>query len=189
MIKLVVGLGNPGTEYVKTRHNVGAWLVTQMAQQQHLTLRLESKLQSQLVRADAYSQPIWLMIPTTYMNLSGQAVSLVANYYKIAVESILVAHDELDFPAGTIRIKQGGGHGGHNGLRSIMQSLNTPDFYRLRIGIGHPGSKDKVTPYVLSPPSRTDEAEIFAAIEEGLGVMPQLIAGEFQKAFHVLHSD
>lgn len=188
-IQLVVGLGNPGPEYAKTRHNVGAWFVEALAEQSGETLRSETKFRGAATKITNFAQPCRLLEPSTYMNESGQSVVALALFYKIPPQSILVVHDELDFPPGTIRIKAGGGHGGHNGLRDIARHLRTNDFYRLRIGIGHPGDKDRVTPYVLGVPSRSDEKKIHQSIDEGLSVISDLVEGEFQKAFQYLHSE
>ena len=188
-IQLIVGLGNPGPEYTKTRHNVGAWFVEALANQENEMLRMETKFRGSAVKLNSFANPCWLLIPNTYMNESGQSIISLALFYKIPPESILVVHDELDFPPGTIRIKEGGGHGGHNGLRDVARHLKTNDFYRLRIGIGHPGDRDRVTPYVLGVPSRSDRQCIETSIEEGLRVVPSLIEGEMQKAFRLLHSE
>jgi PTH1 family peptidyl-tRNA hydrolase len=185
-VRLIVGLGNPGAKYADTRHNVGAWLLNALARQQSITLRAEGKFRGQ---AGAWNQGTlngWLFIPSTFMNESGQAVQAIAGFYKIALEEILVAHDELDFPAGVIRLKAGGGHGGHNGLRDIIQRLGD-SFYRLRIGIGHPGHRDQVTPYVLGEPSLHDRDKINQAIESALPIIPDLMSGEFDRAFRSLH--
>jgi peptidyl-tRNA hydrolase, PTH1 family len=187
-IQLIVGLGNPGAEYADTRHNVGAWFVEALAAQSGDTLRSETKFRGIVAKTTAFNTPCWLLNPSTYMNESGQSVIAIALFYKIPPQSILVVHDELDFPAGTIRIKASGGHGGHNGLRDITRHLKTNEFYRLRIGIGHPGDKDRVTPYVLGRPSRSDQQEIQQSIDEGLMAIDDLVAGNFQKAFQFLHS-
>src|SRR3990167_2011632 len=149
----MVGLGNPGPEYAQTRHNVGACFVEQVAKQENQILRKETKFSGRTACITLANQPCWLFQPIIFMNESGQAVVAVARFYKIAPEEILVAHDELDFPAGTIRFKENGGHGGHNGLRDLIAHLGSKNFWRLRIGIGHPRHKDHVTPYVLSAPS------------------------------------
>lgn len=188
-IQLIVGLGNPGPEYAKTRHNVGAWFVDALVAQYQETFRYETKFHGAVAKLTGTEPTCWVLKPSTYMNESGQSVLSFAHFYKILPTSILVVHDELDFDAGVIRIKEGGGHGGHNGLRDITRHLKTSDFFRLRIGIGHPGSKDRVTPYVLGVPSRTDHDKIMGAIEEGLRVVPYLVAGERDKAFHFLHSE
>ncbi len=188
-ISLIVGLGNPGTQYEKTRHNVGAWFVEQLAQHENVELRFETKFHGLVAKITSFSNPCWLLIPTTFMNESGIAVSALARFYKIAPETILVAHDELDFAAGEIRLKANGGHGGHNGLRDIINHVHSKDFCRVRIGIGHPGHKDRVTPYVLNKPSGHDRDLILQAIDEGLRVVPDLIEGDFAKAMKNLHSE
>lgn len=188
-IQLIVGLGNPGSEYEKTRHNVGAWFVDALAKQHQLTLRVETKFRGEITKLTTPEFSCWLLKPSTYMNESGQSVVSVARFYKLPPESILIVHDELDFDPGIIRIKQGGGHGGHNGLRDIARHLKKNDFFRLRIGIGHPGSKDRVTPYVLGVPPRSDQEKIQQAVDEGLYAVPDLVLGEVEKAFRELHSD
>lgn len=188
-IQLIVGLGNPGSEYEKTRHNVGALFVDALANQHQETLRSETKFRGAAAKLTGTESSCWLLKPSTYMNESGQSVIAFANFYKILPESILIVHDELDFDPGVIRIKESGGHGGHNGLRDITRHLKTGDFFRLRIGIGHPGLKDRVTPYVLSVPSRTDHDKISQSIDEGLQVIPNLVSGDIDKAFRYLHSD
>lgn len=188
-IRLIVGLGNPGTEYANTRHNVGAWFVDFVVQQHQLTFKKESKFHGFLASFSVDSEVIWLLKPSTFMNESGLCVGAVSRFYKIPVESILVVHDDLDFEVGVVRLKKGGGHGGHNGLRDVIQHLALSDFYRLRIGIHHPGDRDRVVSHVLTAPSVSDRKKIMAAIQEAAAVLPQLIAGEFQKAFYQLHSE
>ncbi len=188
MIKLIVGLGNPGAEYEKTRHNVGAWFVDQIASEHNQTLRKESKFYGLVANCLIDGNKCYLLEPTTYMNDSGKAVAAMARFYKIKPDEILVAHDELDFPVGQVRIKESGGHGGHNGLRDIISHLGTKDFYRLRIGIDHPGHKDKVTPYVLGQPSKKDKQLIDDGIAESLRVVDELANGEFEKAMRYLHA-
>lgn len=188
-IQLIVGLGNPGREYEDTRHNAGAWFVAQLAQQQRCTLSNESKFSGLTGRIDVAGQDIRLLIPTTFMNLSGQAVVAAATFFKIPLDAILVVHDELDIAAGTARIKQGGGHGGHNGLRDIINKFgNQNNFHRLRIGIGHPGSADKVVGYVLNKPSRDERISIDAAIDAALKVLPVAVSGQWARAMNQLHT-
>lgn len=182
-----MGLGNPGPKYVNTRHNVGVWLLNKLASQNNLNFRLESKFSGQIAPLSINQQDCWLLIPNTFMNESGRAVQAIAKFYKINPEEILVAHDELDFPVGQIRLKLGGGHGGHNGLRDIIQALGANEFYRLRIGIDHPGHRDQVTPYVLGEPSRADKTKIEQAIEDALPVLPDLLKGNAEAAFRYLH--
>ena len=187
-IQLIVGLGNPGAEYENTRHNAGAWFVLQLAQHAHATLRHESKFHGLHVLTRLNEQDCHLLIPTTYMNLSGKAVKAVSRFYKIPPESILIAHDELDLPVGESRIKFDGGAGGHNGLIDIINHLNTRQFYRLRIGIGHPGNSKEVVDYVLKPPRKSERELIDESLQKAFDSMPLLIEGQFQKAMHKLHS-
>lgn len=185
-IKLIVGLGNPGREYESTRHNVGAWYINQLANQQKESLQAEKKFFGLISKFNLQNESGWLLQPMTYMNDSGKAVASIVNFYKLLPKQILIAHDELDFPAGTIRLKKSGGHGGHNGLRNIIDCLGSNEFYRLRIGIGHPGHKDHVTPYVLGAPSKHDTQLIEAAILHSLLITDDLVTGNFEKAMRVL---
>lgn len=187
-IQCIIGLGNPGAEYAKTRHNVGAWFVDFLADQHTVSFKLEKKLHGEAGQFSIDGKTGWLFKPTTYMNDSGLAIASFLKFYKIPVGAILIAHDELDFDAGIARLKRGGGHGGHNGLRDIVQHIGS-DFYRLRLGIGHPGHKDDVTNYVLGTPSKSDRADIVLAMDEAARVMSDLIAGKIEQAFHELHSD
>jgi len=187
-IELIAGLGNPGSKYEDTRHNVGFWFLDALSRAKACALRQDSKFQSEVGKFSQAEHTVWLIKPMTYMNLSGQAIIALANYYKIAVENILVVHDELDLPPGVVRLKKGGGHGGHNGLRDLIAHANSNDFMRLRIGIGHPGSSREVTDYVLGTPSSQDRQIIIKAIDEVLPVLPMIIQGEFQKAMHKLHT-
>lgn len=187
-IQLIVGLGNPGQEYTATRHNAGAWLVTAVAESCQHNLRLENKFKGHHSRVEIAGQECHLLIPATFMNLSGQAVGAVAKFYKINPENILIAHDDLDLPCGTVRLKFDGGHGGHNGLRDIIAHLNTPKFYRLRIGIGHPGKGNDVVNYVLQPPRRAEKELIDVAIQNTLAVLPEIVSGQIQKAMKELHT-
>jgi PTH1 family peptidyl-tRNA hydrolase len=188
-IKLIVGLGNPGSEYRGTRHNAGADFVEALARRAGAVLQEEPKFFGLTGRANLSGHPLRLLVPTTFMNLSGKAVAAMAGFYKIAPGEMLIAHDELDIPAGSARFKQGGGHGGHNGLRDIVPALgNKADFHRLRIGIGHPGQASKVTGYVLGRPSPADREAIDAAIEEAIAALPLLLAGDGTKAMTRLHS-
>ena len=188
-IKLIVGLGNPGNEYRGTRHNAGADFVEQLARQCGCTLQAESRFFGMTGRLTLSGHDLRLLIPTTFMNRSGKAVAAMAQFFKIASDEILIAHDELDIPAGSARFKRGGGHGGHNGLRDIVPSLgNNKDFYRLRIGIGHPGHASKVTGYVLGAPSQVDRTRIDASIDEAIAALPLLLGGDSTKAMTQLHS-
>ena len=188
-IKLIVGLGNPGREYEQTRHNAGALLVEALACQQGVSLKPDSKFFGLTGRVNLDGDDVRLVIPTTFMNRSGQAVAAMCNFYKVAVEEILVAHDELDIDIGTARFKQGGGHGGHNGLRDIIaQCANSKNFHRLRIGIGHPGSADKVSGYVLTKAPQADHQKMLDAIDEAIRALPEAISGDWAKAMNYLHS-
>ena len=186
MIRLVVGLGNPGKEYERTRHNAGSWLVERYASAGGLNFRKDPKYQARVARSEATGA--WLLLPQGFMNASGHAVQLLAGFFKIKPEEILVVHDELDFAPGIARIKQGGGIGGHNGLRDISQRLGSHDYWRLRLGIGHPGDKSLVADYVLHKPSVEDKAAIDGAIDRALEVMPLCVAGDLQAGMLKLHS-
>ena len=189
-IQLIVGLGNPGPDYSGTRHNVGQWFVEALSQQKASPFKVESKYKAKISKIKLAGKEIVLLIPTTYMNESGQAISLYANFFKIAAEQILVVHDELDLPPGVARLKQGGGHGGHNGLRDTIAKLsNNKEFMRLRIGIGHPGDKNKVTSYVLKKPSVDEKISIQNSIDKALDVIEKVIAGELQSAMTLLHTE
>ena len=187
-IQLIVGLGNPGTEYEPTRHNAGFWFVDELARRCQQGFRAEARFHSEMARCHLEGRECRLQKPQTYMNRSGQAVRALMQFFRIPVDAILVAHDELDLPAGTVRLKTGGGHGGHNGLRDLISHLGTRDFHRLRIGIAHPGDKRQVVDYVLKPPVKEDRRLIDAAMDEALDVMPLVMGGEMEKAMHRLHS-
>ena len=186
-IRLIVGLGNPGSEYQYTRHNAGAWFVQLLATRQESELKLQTKFKSQLGRLTPGSD-CRLMIPTTFMNLSGQALKAVATFYNIEPQAILVAHDDLDFPVGTVKLKQSGGHGGHNGLRDIINQLGTKEFLRLRIGIGHPGNKHQVEKYVLNKPAKMDYEKIIDSVQNASDIVPDLLQGNIEQATHYLHN-
>jgi PTH1 family peptidyl-tRNA hydrolase len=185
---MIVGLGNPGPQYEATRHNAGFWFVEALARRQLADLRKESKFKGWVARTIIDGNTLWLLMPDTFMNRSGQAAQVLANFYKIPVEQILVVHDELDLPPGTARLKQGGGHGGHNGLRDLIEKLGSKDFYRLRIGIGHPGHKSQVHNYVLNRPPEDERISMERTIDDALAVMPLILQGEWQKAMNELHS-
>ncbi|MCW8839747.1 MAG: aminoacyl-tRNA hydrolase [Gammaproteobacteria bacterium] len=188
-IQLVVGLGNPGAKYEPTRHNAGFWFVDALARRHGVTFKSENKFHGEACKLLLDGEEIWLLKPMTFMNKSGQAVAALARFYKIPPEAILIAHDELDLPPGTIRLKKGGGHGGHNGLRdSITQLGNSKDFQRLRIGIGHPGHSSQVTGYVLGKTPADEQRLIEQAIDNALDVMPLAISGETEKAMNQLHT-
>ncbi len=187
-IQLIVGLGNPGSEYEPTRHNAGFWFVDDLARRCRGDFRAEPRFHSEVTRCRIDGHECRLQKPLTFMNRSGQAVGALMRFFKIPVEQILVVHDELDLSPGTVRLKKGGGHGGHNGLRDLISHLGGKDFYRLRIGIGHPGHRDQVVDYVLKKPSSDDRRLIEDAIYDALDVMPDVVAGEFERAMHTLHT-
>lgn len=187
-IRLIVGLGNPGPEYEATRHNVGFWLAEAIAEGHGGLFRLEPKFHGLLARVALTGRDLRLLKPATFMNRSGQAVAAVARYFDVAPPQILVAHDELDLPVGALRLKQGGGHAGHNGLRDIINALGSREFWRLRIGIDHPGDKHLVTNYVLGRAPKTDEAAIRKLFPEADAALSDLVDGQFQRAMHRLHS-
>ncbi|QGU33998.1 aminoacyl-tRNA hydrolase [Thermochromatium tepidum] len=186
-IQLIVGLGNPGTQYEATRHNVGFWWVEAIALAQGESFRAEPRFLGELARVCVAGRDVRLLKPSTYMNRSGQSVVAVAHYFDIPPERILIAHDELDLPVGVTRLKQGGGHAGHNGLRDSISALGSREFWRLRIGIAHPGDRSLVTGYVLGCPSRDDEQRIRQSLEEAEHRLPELIEGQFQQAMNRLH--
>lgn len=187
-IKLIVGLGNPGSTYEKTRHNAGVWLIEYLANAHHSTFKTEKRFHSLMTPVQIGSQTCQLFYPTTFMNHSGRAVQAITQFYHYEPEEILVAHDELDLPPGTSRLKLGGGHGGHNGLRNIIHCLGTQEFFRLRIGIGHPGHKDHVLNYVLGTPSQDDRKKIDDSIARAAVVMNEVVGGDIQKAMTQLHT-
>jgi PTH1 family peptidyl-tRNA hydrolase len=186
-ILLIVGLGNPGAEYEHTRHNAGEWFVRSLADDANITLRPTAKFKGAHGVATIKGHECHLLIPSTYMNLSGQAVQALTSFYKIPPEAVLVAHDEIDLPVATIRLKFDGGAGGHNGLSDIISHLNSKKFYRLRIGVGRPVRGD-VSDYVLSPPKKTERVAISTALEAAEGILPYVMRGEFQQAMQILHS-
>ena len=186
-IDLIVGLGNPGAQYEQTRHNAGFWFVDEIARLKGAHFRPEAKFSGDVCKVAVEGRDIWLLKPDTFMNRSGQAVQKLASFYKIPVDQILVAHDELDLEPGTARLKTAGGHGGHNGLRDTIAHLGK-DFQRLRIGIGHPGHRDQVTDYVLHRASKEEQIAIDNAIDDALRVLPLLAEGSWEKAVHRLHS-
>jgi PTH1 family peptidyl-tRNA hydrolase len=190
-MKLVVGLGNPGAKYEKTRHNAGYWWVDQLASITRVSFRRESRFQGWAAKV-AGADELWLLKPETFMNLSGQSVAALAGYYKIAPQDVLVVHDELDLPAGGVKLKFGGGLGGHNGLKSIAQCLGTQDFWRLRIGIGHPRDQQsgecEVIDYVLHAPRAEEQVAIDEAMKRALNVWPLLVQGKTEQAMLKLHT-
>ncbi|GMV31854.1 MAG: peptidyl-tRNA hydrolase [Rhodanobacteraceae bacterium] len=187
-LRLLVGLGNPGADYLRTRHNAGFWFIDALAQQYGARFGVEAKLHAETARVSIGGQPVLLLKPTTFMNKSGIAVVSALRYYKIEPDEMLVAHDELDLPPGTARLKFDGGHGGQNGLRDIIAHLGDGKFHRLRVGIGHPGHKDKVTGWVLGRAGAKDEAQIMAAIGAAFDVLPLALAGDFNEAMKRLHT-
>ena len=181
--RLIVGLGNPGNEYEDNRHNLGFWFVDRLARDRKVSLVAQGKFFGRVAR----DGDRWLLQPTTFMNHSGQAVAALARFYKIEAQEILVVHDELDLPPGAIRLKQGGGNGGHNGLKDIQAHLATPDFWRLRLGIGHPGERNEVINYVLKAPRREEQELIDRAIDRCLLAWPKLGLGDYEAAQRLLH--
>jgi len=186
-MKLIVGLGNPGDRYQATRHNAGFWFVERLAAESRTVLRKDAKFEALVGRHEASGA--WLMLPQSHMNLSGKPVQMLASFFKIAPADILVAHDELDFPPGVARLKQGGGIAGHNGLKDISARVGSHDYWRLRIGVGHPGDPNAVTDYVLHKPSQEDRAAMDAAIARSLEMLPLVLAGDLQGAMLKLHTE
>jgi PTH1 family peptidyl-tRNA hydrolase len=189
-LRLIVGLGNPGAEHLRSRHNAGFWFVDALARQANGRFGVESKRRGEAAKIHYVDRSLWLLKPTTYMNASGASVAAALRYWKIEPDEMLVVHDDLDLPPGAARLKFDGGHGGQNGLRDIFAHLGHGAFHRLRIGIGHPGAgnRDRVTPWVLGRPSAIDEAEILDAIGRAFDVLPLVVEGEFEKAMHKLHT-
>ena len=188
-LRLIVGLGNPGPEHARTRHNAGFWFVDALAERERARFGLESKLFGETAKVEIAGQPVWLLKPATFMNLSGKSVAAALRYWKIEPEEALLVHDELDLPPGVARLKFDGGHGGQNGLRDTMRLLGHGKFHRLRIGIGHPGHKDRVTSWVLGRPSISDENAIIGAVADALDVLALAVAGDFNEAMKRLHTD
>ncbi|MDU7464229.1 MAG: aminoacyl-tRNA hydrolase [Haemophilus haemolyticus] len=188
-IKLIVGLGNPGDKYTDTRHNAGEWLIERLARRFNVSLNPESKFFGKTARTLVNGKEVRLLVPTTFMNLSGKAVGALASFYRIKPEEILVIHDELDLPPGTAKLKQGGGHGGHNGLKDIVAQLgNNNNFYRLRIGIGHPGHRDLVAGYVLNKPSPVDRDALEKVLDEATDCVEMIFKDGMVKATNRLNS-
>ena len=188
-IKLIVGLGNPGDKYADTRHNAGEWLIERLARRFNISLNPESKFFGKTARTLVNGKEVLLLVPTTFMNLSGKAVGALASFYRIKPEEILVIHDELDLPPGTAKLKQGGGHGGHNGLKDIVAQLgNNNNFYRLRIGIGHPGHRDLVAGYVLNKPSPADRDALEKVLDETTDCVEIIFKDGMVKATNRLNS-
>lgn len=188
-VSAIIGLGNPGAQYADTRHNAGAWMVEQLAQQAGSRLRSERKFLGSYAKVEYAGHTLHLLVPSTYMNRSGQSVSLLTKFFKLAPDQLLVAHDELDIPPGQARFKQGGGHGGHNGLRDIISALgNDRNFHRLRIGIGHPGYANQVTNYVLGPPGKRERQAIDSSVDAAIDALPYGLAGDWANAMNRLHA-
>ena len=188
MIKLFVGLGNPGPEYESTRHNAGFWWIDAMAEALKTNLAMDKSYYGQVGRTSINGQPVWLLKPQTFMNLSGKSVSALARFFKIEPQEILVAHDELDIAPGEAKLKLGGSHAGHNGLRDIHAQLGTPDYWRLKLGVGHPGIKSEVIHWVLKKPSLDHRIAIDQSMARALTALPNIIAGEMDKATMLVHT-
>jgi PTH1 family peptidyl-tRNA hydrolase len=187
-LRLIVGLGNPGAEHIRTRHNAGFWFIDALAQREGARFGHENKLHGETAKISMDGRSLWLLKPSTFMNKSGIAIAAALHYWKIEPEEMLVAHDDLDLPAGVARLKFDGGHGGQNGLRDAFAHLGHGKFHRLRLGIGHPGDKDRVTPWVLGRPSVADEQAILGAVAASLDVLPLAVRGEFNEAMKILHT-
>jgi PTH1 family peptidyl-tRNA hydrolase len=187
-MKLVAGLGNPGRKYHPTRHNAGFWWAERLARQARASLRAVARFHGRVTRLEPPHGDAWLLLPETYMNHSGRAVSALASYYKLPLDGVLIVHDELDLPAGTVRLKKGGGTGGHNGVSDVAAHLGSKDFWRLRIGIGHPGVRDEVLDYVLQPPRAEERELIEAAIERSLELWPLIAEAKMEAAMLKLHT-
>ena len=187
-IKLIVGLGNPGKEYQSHRHNVGFWFVDALANLYGANFKKEAKFFGEVAKANIAGNNVWLLKPNTFMNASGKAISALAKFYQIDVCEVLVVHDELDLNPGTARLKLDGGHGGHNGLRDTIQALSSKVFYRLRIGIGHPGDKSKVSGFVLHAPNKSELEPIQDSLVSALSVIEDVVRGEDEKAMRQLHT-
>lgn len=189
-IRLIIGLGNPGPAYEITRHNAGYWLADHVADDLHASFKLEKAFAAWVAKARVNGEAVLLAKPSTFMNRSGQAAGALMRFYKLVPEQVLVLHDELDLPPGQVKLKQGGGHAGHNGLRDIQAAFSSPKFWRMRIGIGHPrelGLAQQVAAFVLAPPRRDELSEIEKAIERSRVVIPALLKGEFDLAIRELH--
>ena len=188
MIKLFVGLGNPGAEYEATRHNAGFWWIDALSRELKAPLAFDKSYFGQIARTTVHGQSIWLLTPQTFMNLSGKSVAALARFFKIQPEEILVVHDELDIVPGQVKLKFGGSHAGHNGLRDIHAQLGTGDYWRLRLGVGHPGIKNEVINWVLKKPSQEQRVAIEECITRSLRAVPALVSGEMEKATMMIHT-
>ncbi|KPK10524.1 MAG: peptidyl-tRNA hydrolase [Acidithiobacillales bacterium SG8_45] len=187
-ISLIVGLGNPGSNYAETRHNAGFRFIDGLLRRLGASLKNESRFDGEAGKVVIAGRDVWLLMPQTFMNASGQSLARLANFYKIAPEEILVVHDELDLPPGSVRLKQGGGHGGHNGLRDIISRLGSREFMRLRIGIGHPGSAPQVESYVLKKAPKAEQQQIDAAIDAALAQVDEIVHGNYEQVMNDLHT-
>jgi PTH1 family peptidyl-tRNA hydrolase len=187
-VDLIVGLGNPGAQYARTRHNAGFWWLDRLAALSGAEFAVESRFQCETATTDIVGHTCRLLKPATYMNHSGRAVAGLSRYFRIPVERILVVHDDIDLPPGTARLKQGGGHGGHNGLRDIVAALGDADFWRLRLGVGRPGDQSAVVDYVLQTPRTEEAAAIMEAVTASLELLPHIVTGEWQPVMQFLHS-
>ena len=188
-IQLIVGLGNIGQEYAQTRHNAGWWMLDELAATWGASFREDKKYYAEVAKANTPQGEVWLMKPSTYLNKSGQAVGALANFFKIPVSDLLVLHDELDIPPGHVRLKKGGGNGGHNGLKDIQAKMGSADFWRVRLGIGHPGDRNLVSGFVLNKPSRDDREAIDDAIWRTRCEINDILSGDMEAAMRVLHSN
>ncbi|HET8899207.1 MAG TPA: aminoacyl-tRNA hydrolase [Rhodanobacteraceae bacterium] len=188
-IRLIVGLGNPGAEYLRTRHNAGFWFADALASGHGVRFGFDAKLHGESCKLAIDGAPVWLLKPATFMNESGRAVVAALNYYKIQPDECLIAHDDLDLPPGTARLKFDGGHGGQNGLRHIIAQLGHGKFHRLRLGIGHPGHKDRVLSWVLGRPGTQDENALIDAIADAIAVLPLAVTGHYSEAMKRLHTN
>ena len=187
-LKLIVGLGNPGPEHARQRHNAGFWFVDELARRFGGTFRIESKLFGEVCKLEIGGQSVWLLKPATFMNLSGKSVTAALRFWKIEPDEALLAHDELDLAPGIARLKFDGGHGGQNGLRDTIRLLGHAKFHRLRVGIGHPGHKDKVVGWVLGKPNAADESMILRSIDDAIDVMPLAVSGDINEAMKRLNT-
>ena len=188
MIRLFVGLGNPGNEYEDTRHNAGFWYIDGLARRLGVHLQPDRADPGLVARANTAQGPVWLLQPQTYMNLSGKSVAPLARFFKVNPEEVLVAHDELDLLPGQVKLKKGGGHAGHNGLRDIHAQLGSPEYWRLRLGIGHPGVKHEVAAFVLRKPPQAEREAIFKCIDQSLDATEALLQGDMAKATALVHA-
>ncbi|MEJ2297451.1 MAG: aminoacyl-tRNA hydrolase [Woeseiaceae bacterium] len=186
-IRIVAGLGNPDEKYERTLHNAGFWFVDALARKFGGHFRYEKKFDAETCRVKIHGEDVWLIKPQSYMNRSGSPVRGLLDYYRLGPDELLVAHDEIDLPPGTVRLKEGGGHGGHNGIRDVIRHCG-PDFLRLRLGVGHPGEKDQVTNYVLKRGAADVESAVERNIDDAIGVLPELVEGKAGAAMKKLHT-